>query len=82
VALVPVYGFVRGDTLGVVVLAHDGDTVAQLGRALLDAVAVRVAPAPRLRVYRGELELGPDQTLAQAGVKALDRIDLVLEQAP
>ncbi|HVZ35638.1 MAG TPA: toluene-4-monooxygenase system B family protein [Polyangiaceae bacterium] len=81
-ALVPVYGFVRGDTLGVVVLAHDGDTVAQLGRALLDAVAVRIAPAPHLRVYRGELELAPEQTLMQAGVKALDRIDLVLEQTP
>jgi hypothetical protein len=81
-ALVPVYGFVRGDTLGVVVLAHDSDTVAQLGHALLAAVAVRVAPAPHLRVYRGGLELEPEQPLTQAGVKALDRIDLILEQAP
>jgi hypothetical protein len=45
-----VHGFVRGDTLGLVVLVQDTDTVLDLGRALLGAASVRVGPAPRVRL--------------------------------
>jgi Toluene-4-monooxygenase system protein B (TmoB) len=77
--LVPVHGFVRGDTVGLLVLVHDTDTIAQLARTLVAAAAVRVAPAPRARVYRGTLELDPTHTVARAGLTALERVDLVPE---
>jgi toluene-4-monooxygenase system protein B len=77
--LVPVHGFVRGDTVGLLVLVHDTDTIARLGRVLIDAAMVRVAPTASCRIYRGDVELPPQQTLAALGVRPLERIDLVLE---
>ena len=44
-APIPLYGFVEGDTLGVVVLARSEDTVRALAARLLEAAALRVAPA-------------------------------------
>ena len=40
--VLPLYGFVQGDTMGVVVLGRLDGTVAELGSNLLRAVAVRV----------------------------------------
>lgn len=77
--LVPLHGFVQGDTVGLLVLVHDTDTIAQLVSVLVDAAAVRVAPAPRARAYRGGAELDPALTVAGAGLSALERIDLVPE---
>jgi hypothetical protein len=77
--LVPVHGFVRGDTVGLLVLVHDTDTIAELARTLVAAASVRLAPAPRSRVYRGNVELDPEHTVARAGLTALERVDLVPE---
>ena len=77
--LVPLHGFVQGDTVGLLVLVHDTDTIAQLARVLTDAAAVRVQPAPAARVYRDGSELDPSLTVAGAGLSALERIDLVPE---
>jgi len=77
--LVPLHGFVRGDTVGLLVLVHDTDTIAELAQMLVAAAAVRLAPAPRSRVYRGSVELEPSDTVAHAGLTALERIDLVPE---
>jgi hypothetical protein len=41
--LVPLYGFLRGDTIGLLVLVHETDTVREIGRKLQEAAAVRVA---------------------------------------
>jgi hypothetical protein len=77
--LVPVHGFIRGDTVGLLVLVHDTDTIAHLARTLMEAAAVRLPPAPCARVYHGQLELSPDQTVARAGLTALERVDLIPE---
>ncbi|HEU4578420.1 MAG TPA: toluene-4-monooxygenase system B family protein [Polyangiaceae bacterium] len=77
--LVPLHGFVQGDTVGLLVLVHDTDTIAQLARVLADAAAVRVRPSPVARVYRGGKELEPSLTVAGAGLSALERVDLVPE---
>jgi hypothetical protein len=77
--LVPVHGFVRGDTVGLLVLVHDTDTIADLAHMLAAAAAVRLAPAPRARVYRGAVELDPTDTVASAGLTALERVDLIPE---
>jgi hypothetical protein len=77
--LLPLYGFVQGDALGVVVLLHDTQRVSELVAALGQAASPRVAPFDDARAYlRGRI-LDEDATLAQAGVVALDRVDLVRE---
>jgi hypothetical protein len=77
--LVPLYGFLQGDTIGLLVLVHDTDTVAEIGRKLQQAAAVRLAPKPRARVFHGGQVLAPELTVAQAGLSALDRVDVIPE---
>jgi len=77
--MIPVYGFVAGDTLGVVVMVHDHETVADLALRLQQAAAVRVAPRPRVRVVVHGLVLDRDSTVKAAGLTALDRVDVIPE---
>ena len=76
-ALMPLYGFVRGDTLGVLVLVRASDSVGTLIDTLEQATSVRVAPRPNARLFAGERELDRASTVAAAGLSALERVDLV-----
>jgi hypothetical protein len=77
--LVPLYGFLRGDTLGLVLLVHDDDLVSTIAARLQQAAAVRVEPRATAAVFhRGRL-LDPTLTVAQAGLAALDRVDVNAE---
>lgn len=78
--LIPLYGFLQGDTLGLLVLAYKADTVAQLADRLQQSARVRVARRDPVRVvYRGRV-LDPDLTLETAGVEPLERFDVVAEE--
>ncbi len=77
--LVPLYGFLRGDTIGMVVLVHDHQTIADVAKVLQQAASVRVKPAPRARVYVGTHALDSSLTVKAAGLGALDRVDVVQE---
>jgi len=74
--LVPLYGFLRGDTLGLVVLVQDDDLVSALAAKLQQAAAVRVEPCPTATVFHRGRVLDPNLTVAQAGLTALDRVDV------
>lgn len=76
-ALVPLYGFVEGDTLGLLVLVRTTDTVARLAAVLQEAAQMRVAPAADFTVRHRDQPLEPTLTVAAAGLTALDRVDLV-----
>lgn len=74
---IPLYCFVRGDTLGLVVLAPEAESVDQLAERLSRAAAPRVTLGPDLRVlHRGKVLRG-SLTLTQAGIAPLDRVDLI-----
>jgi hypothetical protein len=75
--LVPLYGFVRGDSLGVLVLCKDTDSIRELAKNLAQATSVRVEPREEGRVLRLGRVLDPAITVAEAGLAALDRVDLV-----
>jgi hypothetical protein len=74
--VIPLYGFLEGDTLGLLVLADEHDTAATLARKLEEAAALRVAPAPGARVWARGAPLEPSLTVADAGLQALDRFDV------
>jgi hypothetical protein len=80
--LVPLYGFVEGDTLGLLVLVRTTDTVAALAAVLQEAAATRVAPSADFFVRHRRVRLEPTITVAAAGLTALDRVELVREARP
>jgi hypothetical protein len=79
--VMPLYGFVQGDTMGLVVLARPSDTARDLAARLAEAAAVRVAPrvAPMEsgRIMFRDKILDPKATLRGEGIGPLDRVDLV-----
>lgn len=78
--MIPLYGFVDGDVLGVIVMMQDDETVADLAQRLQQAVAVRVRPRPRMFVLARGTRLSPDATIHDAGLAPLDRVDVVPEE--
>lgn len=74
--MIPLYGFLEGDVLGVLVLAGDDDTAATLVRRLQDAAALRVAPRDDVAVWFKGARLSPTTTIMAAGLRALDRFDV------
>jgi hypothetical protein len=76
--LVPVYGFVQGDSLGLLVLAQDDETVATLCARVQQAASPRIAPRKDARVRFGGRLLDSRLTIAAAGITALDRVDVIV----
>lgn len=76
----PLYAFVRGDTLGLVVVVDPRRTIEELVAIVQEAASVRIAPRPRVRLVVRGRGLEPTITVEQAGLAALDRIDLVPEE--
>jgi hypothetical protein len=74
---VPLYGFLQGDTVGLLILADDGDTLAALARKLQAAASLRVAARDPVRVVYNDKTMDLTMTVAQAGFEALDRFDVV-----
>ncbi len=79
--MIPLYGFLEGDTVGLLVLAHEDEPVGELGRKLQNSAKVRVTPPTRYRIVHEGRTLDPRTTLRQAGIRALDRFD-VREEPP
>jgi hypothetical protein len=75
----PVYGFVQGDTMGIVVLARSDGTAADLAEKMIQAAGVRVARRPSFRVMAGDRVLDLAATLRMQRLQPLDRVDLVWE---
>ena len=79
---IPLYGFLEGDTLGLLILAEEGETVLEVARKLQDAASIRVARKEEISfVYEGRA-LDPMLTVAQAGLQTLDRFDVVWRRKP
>lgn len=74
--LVPLYGFLAGDTLGMLVLVHDDELVQVISERLMQAASARVAPfEPAEVVFRGVV-LDPLRPIALTGLTPLERVDV------
>jgi hypothetical protein len=74
--LLPLYGFLRGDSLGIVVLVQHDDPVHRIATTVMQAAAMRVRPAASASVYFEGRRLPPQLSASEAGLTALDRIDV------
>jgi hypothetical protein len=83
--VIPLYGFLHGDVIGVLVLAEERDTMAELVDRLQQAAAVRVAPRPpeELQVLLPDgRRLPTSARLLDSGLGPLDRYDVVPRARP
>lgn len=74
---IPLYGFMEGDTVGLLILAEEGDTLETVARKLQEAASLRVAGGGHVRVVYNDKTLDPEMTVAQAGMQSLDRFDVI-----
>lgn len=79
--MIPLYGFLRGDTLGLLILAEETETVESLARKLEQSARLRVAHRPALSVVHKGRVLDGSITVRAAKLEALDRFD-VIERVP
>ena len=75
--MIPLYGFLEGDTLGLLLLAEEDETLGQLARRLQESASLRVAPFDDPEVYHQGRLLPRDCRVGAAGLQPLDRIDVV-----
>lgn len=74
---IPLYGFLQGDIVGLLILAEEDDAIQTLAGKLQDAASIRVARRDRVQVVYNDQIIDPALTVAQAGLQALDRFDVV-----
>jgi hypothetical protein len=74
---IPLYGFLEGDTVGLLILADEAETLQALAQKLQDAASLRVAGRDRVQLIYNDRAMDPAITIAQAGFQALDRFDVI-----
>jgi len=74
--MIPLYGFLEGDTIGLLVLANADDSIAEVARKLQVAARLRAAiDGPVTVLYDGK-PVHAASTVSEAGIKPLSRIDV------
>jgi Toluene-4-monooxygenase system protein B (TmoB) len=72
----PLYGFMEGDTIGLLIMGDEQESVQSLAEKLRDAASLRVDGNGAMDVvYRG-IVLDPAATVAQSKFAPLQRFDL------
>lgn len=74
--MIPIYGFLEGDTIGLLLLCRDDERLAEVREKLERSARLRAAPPVDAVVVHEGRELEDGFTVAQAGIRALDRIDV------
>lgn len=78
--MIPLYGFLEGDSLGILVLAQEQDTVKDVIDRLQSAAAVRVAPRNDLcLIYNGQLQ-APGTRIRTLALQPLDSFEVMGEE--
>jgi len=79
---IPLYGFLEGDMLGLLMLAEESETILQLARKLQQAASLRVARVEQIDLIYNGMAIDPALTVAQAGFQELDRFDVISRGTP
>lgn len=80
--MIPVYGFLEGDTLGLLLVTHSTEKVRDLTARLRKACSVRVAIEGEMDLVYDGRRVDPEWTVSRASIRPLDRIDVVRREGP
>jgi Toluene-4-monooxygenase system protein B (TmoB) len=75
--MIPLYGFLEDDCMGLLVLAEETDTASDLAEKLQSAARIRVKAEPKVKVVYQGVVMTPQTTVAQAQMGPLDRFDVI-----
>jgi hypothetical protein len=75
--MIPIYGFLKGDTIGLLMLADPEESVMDVARRLQRAASVRVPMRDQIKVYYRNNILEPNLTVKEIGFEPLERFDVV-----
>lgn len=75
--MIPLYGFLQGDSIGLLVFAEESDTASDLAEKLQAAARMRVKAAGKVKVVYQGVVIATHTTVAQAQMGALDRFDVI-----
>ena len=74
--MIPIIGFLQGDTIGLLILAHENWSMEDLARKLQQMARIRVAPLDRPTVIYCGRSIPSERSVSEVGIKALERIDV------
>jgi len=75
--MIPLYGFLEGDVIGLLILADENDTMGDLARKLVQSARLRVGFEDQSPSIFFDGNAVPSKiTVKQAGLTALDRFDV------
>lgn len=74
---IPLYGFLKGDTMGLVILGDEHESVRAVAAKLQQAASVRVPITDPISVFYKGQPVDLRLTLTQAGFEPLERFDVV-----
>jgi hypothetical protein len=72
----PLYGFLEGDTVGLLIVADKNESVASLARKLQEAGSIRVMPRTDVQLVRQGKVIDTTLTVSEAGFTAFERFDV------
>lgn len=75
-SLVPLYGFLQGDTIGLLILAKQNDSISMVIEKLVVSAAVRTRRHAHYRLFFNGRVLAPELSVKEAGLTALDQIEV------
>jgi hypothetical protein len=75
--VIPLYCFLEGDTIGLLLLADPEETVGALAERLQDAASLRVARKPRVKVVASGKVLDLRQEVGAVPLGPLDLIHVL-----
>ncbi|HMF41483.1 MAG TPA: toluene-4-monooxygenase system B family protein [Polyangia bacterium] len=74
--MIPLYGFLEGDTIGLLVLANGDDSLAEVASKLQSAARLRAVIDGPITVLCGGQPIDPNTTVTEAGLQPLARVDV------
>lgn len=75
--MIPVHGFLAGDTLGILLLLEEDETIASVVEKIQRSARLRVAHREHLLVVHRGVVLNPASRVRDTPIEPLERIDVV-----
>lgn len=75
--MIPIYGFLERDTIGLLIFAYPNETAMDLIKKVQQSAAVRVSPQRGLNLKFNDKIIDPKMTVEDIGFKPLDHFFVI-----